>query len=354
MQKIEGVVNNPHFVSRGDSFIVKHYAGPVIYNIYGFTEKNKDQLYNTLIDCMVTSKDPFIAAFFKEDAANQNSKKPTTAGYKIKKSCLELVETLKKCTPHYIRCIKPNDNKSPKEFDTKRMLHQVQYLGLLENIKVRRSGFAYRTVFEKFLERFEILSKKTWPVPWKGDSKSGCKALLEDLNLEAGVWQLGVSKVFLKHPETLFSMEEMKERKYHNAATLIARTFQNYKLRAYYADLRSSATNLLEAKKERRRLSINRIYTGDYINYLNNAQILEIMKSHVKSDGGVLFADMFEYAVPPMLFGKHSVHKMYGLVTKKALYFLERVKVKKQYLMQLKKRIAWEGLGEMRLRFVNI
>ncbi len=32
---------------------------------------------------------------------------------------------------------------------------QVEYLGLKENIRVRRAGFAYRRPFEKFLHRFE-------------------------------------------------------------------------------------------------------------------------------------------------------------------------------------------------------
>ena len=55
--------------------------------------------------------------------------------------------------PSYIRTIKPNHNKSPKEYDQKMVLHQIKYLGLNENIRVRRAGFAYRQTFEKFLER---------------------------------------------------------------------------------------------------------------------------------------------------------------------------------------------------------
>jgi len=34
-----------------------------------------------------------------------------------------------------------------------RVKHQVEYLGLKENIRVRRAGFAYRRVFDKFLRR---------------------------------------------------------------------------------------------------------------------------------------------------------------------------------------------------------
>lgn len=34
-----------------------------------------------------------------------------------------------------------------------RVKHQVEYLGLKENIRVRRAGYAYRRVFKKFLQR---------------------------------------------------------------------------------------------------------------------------------------------------------------------------------------------------------
>ncbi len=50
----------------------------------------------------------------------------------------------------YIRCLKPNDQKLPDHFDTPRVLHQIKYLGLLDNVKVRRAGFAYRYIFSFF------------------------------------------------------------------------------------------------------------------------------------------------------------------------------------------------------------
>ena len=75
--------------------------------------------------------------------------------------------------PHYIRCIKPNDAKSPVLFDQKLVEHQVRmirksndvdlisnaaqvaYLGLLENVRVRRAGFAYRQEYWRFLRRLK-------------------------------------------------------------------------------------------------------------------------------------------------------------------------------------------------------
>lgn len=56
--------------------------------------------------------------------------------------------------PYYVRCIKPNEVKSPVLFDDARCQHQVAYLGLLENVMVRRAGFAYRQLYARFLQRW--------------------------------------------------------------------------------------------------------------------------------------------------------------------------------------------------------
>ena len=50
------------------------------------------------------------------------------------------------------------------------MAHQVQYLGLLENVKVRRAGFAYRAEFARFVQRYKKTSPQTWGMwgEWTG------------------------------------------------------------------------------------------------------------------------------------------------------------------------------------------
>jgi myosin heavy subunit len=55
-----------------------------------------------------------------------------------------------------VRCIKPNEEKSPVLFDVERCRHQVAYLGLLENVRVRRAGFAFRMTYNRFLARLAV------------------------------------------------------------------------------------------------------------------------------------------------------------------------------------------------------
>ena len=117
-----------------------------------------------------------------------------------------LVENLMRAQPSYIRTIKPNQNRSSTEYDTKAVLHQVKYLGLQENIRVRRAGFAYRNTFEKMVERFYLLSPATsyaGEYTWQGDAKSGCEKILADTGIAKDEWQMGVTKAFIKNPETV-------------------------------------------------------------------------------------------------------------------------------------------------------
>ena len=58
------------------------------------------------------------------------------------------------CTPHYIRCIKPNTNKRAGDWNDTLCVNQIKYLGLLENVRVRRAGYAFRLPFGQFLRRY--------------------------------------------------------------------------------------------------------------------------------------------------------------------------------------------------------
>ena len=108
--------------------------------------------------------------------------------------------------PSYIRTIIPNQHRSSTEYDDKAVLHQIKYLGLQENIRVRRAGFAYRNTFEKVVERFYLLSPATsyaGDYTWTGDAKSGCERILTDTGIAKEEWQMGVTKAFIKNPETV-------------------------------------------------------------------------------------------------------------------------------------------------------
>jgi hypothetical protein len=94
---------------------------------------------------------------------------------------LDLVKNLTSKDPHYIRCLKPNDKKKKKEFDAELVRHQVRYLGLMENIRVRRAGYSFRMDFARFMQRFKMLAKATWP-NFKAGAQNGCRIVCSALS----------------------------------------------------------------------------------------------------------------------------------------------------------------------------
>ncbi|KAL4660777.1 unconventional myosin-Ie-like isoform X1 [Arapaima gigas] len=147
------VGNHEHFDSWKQGFIIHHYAGKVAYNAEGFCERNRDVLFADIIELMQSSDIAFIRTLFPENLNTEKKCRPTTACSKIKKQTNDLMNTLMKSTPHYIRCIKPNETKRPRDWEEGRVKHQVEYLGLKENICICRTGYSYRRVFKKFLQR---------------------------------------------------------------------------------------------------------------------------------------------------------------------------------------------------------
>ncbi|XP_062440138.1 unconventional myosin-Ie isoform X1 [Rhea pennata] len=319
LQKLQMQIGtHEHFNSWNQGFIIHHYAGKVSYDMDGFCERNRDVLFMDLIELMQSSDLPFIKALFPENLQADKKGRPTTAGSKIKKQANDLVATLMKCTPHYIRCIKPNETKKPRDWEESRVKHQVEYLGLKENIRVRRAGYAYRRVFRKFLQRYAILTKATWP-SWKGDEKQGVLHLLQSVNMDPDQYQLGKSKVFIKAPESLFLLEEMRERKYDGYARAIQKAWRKYVARKKYVQMREEASDLLLNKKERRRNSINRNFVGDYIGMEDHPELRQFVGRREKID----FADTVTKYDRRFKSVKRDL-----VLTPKCIYLIGREKIK--------------------------
>uniref|UniRef100_A0A3B3V9S7 Myosin IF n=1 Tax=Poecilia latipinna TaxID=48699 RepID=A0A3B3V9S7_9TELE len=287
LQKLQAAVGtHEHFNSWNSGFVIHHYAGKVSYDINGFCERNRDVLFPDLIELMQSSEFNFIRSLFPENLNTEKKGRPTTASSKIKRQANELVSTLMKCTPHYIRCIKPNETKRPKDWEESRVKHQVEYLGLRENIRVRRAGFAYRRLFTKFLHRYAILTAETWPC-WRGPEQQGVLHLLRSVNMDTDQYQMGRTKVFVKNPESLFLLEEMRERKFDTFARTIQKAWRRYNARKKYEQMREEASDILYNSKERRKNSINRNFVGDYLGLEQRPELRQFLAKRERVD----FAD---------------------------------------------------------------
>lgn len=247
-QKLDG---HPHYKSHRrsdiktqkimgrDEFCLMHYAGEVTYNVTTFLEKNNDLLYRDIQSLMTTSGNTIVATCFK-DLNLKSKKRPETAITQFKNSLNELIKILSSKEPSYIRCIKPNDNKAPMQFDEKLVSHQVKYLGLMENLRVRRAGFAYRRTYETFLERYKCLSKETWP-NYRGSARDGVQKLVEVLAYEKEEYRMGNTKVFIRFPKTLFETEDAYQIKKNDIATIIQSRWRGYWQRKQYLKMKHAA-----------------------------------------------------------------------------------------------------------------
>uniref|UniRef100_A0A7N6AXC2 Osteoclast-stimulating factor 1 n=1 Tax=Anabas testudineus TaxID=64144 RepID=A0A7N6AXC2_ANATE len=340
LQKLRVQINtHEHFNSWNQGFIIHHYAGKVSYDAEGFCERNRDVLFNDLIELMQSSETAFIRALFPDNLNAEKKGRPTTAGSKIKKQANDLVSTLMKCTPHYIRCIKPNETKKSKDWEESRVKHQVEYLGLKENIRVRRAGYAYRRIFRKFLNRYAILTKESWPT-WRGDEKQGVLHLLRSVNMDQDQFQLGRTKIFIKAPESLFLLEETRERKFDGYARAIQKAWRKYVARKKYVQMREEASDLLLNRKERRRHSLNRNFVGDYLGMDDRPELRQFLGKREKID----FADKVTKYDRRFKGIKRDL-----ILTPKSVYLIGREKVKQgpekgQVTEVLKRRIDVEKI----------
>ncbi|XP_004839951.1 unconventional myosin-Ig [Heterocephalus glaber] len=263
--------HHPHYSSRqlcptdktmefGRDFRIKHYAGDVTYSVEGFIDKNRDFLFQDFKRLLYNSSDPTLRAMWPDGQQDitEVTKRPLTAGTIFKNSMVALVENLASKEPFYVRCIKPNEDKVPGMLDENHCRHQVAYLGLLENVRVRRAGFASRQPYSRFLLRYKMTCEYTWPNHLLGSDRAAVGALLEQHGLQGDV-AFGHSKLFIHSPRTLVTLEQSRARlipiivlllqkawrgtlaRWHcrrlRAVYTIMRWFRRHKVRAHLAEL---------------------------------------------------------------------------------------------------------------------
>ncbi|KAK6490278.1 myosin-IIIa-like [Huso huso] len=232
------------------SFGIHHYAGKVLYNASGFLAKNRDTLPADIILLLRSSENDLIRKLVtnpltktgnlahtkgKVVSTNQTHTSPrspnstkgdgaeathprettnmrtqTVASY-FRYSLMDLLSKMVAGQPHFVRCIKPNNDRQASKFDREKVLVQLRYTGVLETAKIRRQGFSHRILFANFIKRYSVLAFRSNEDP--PVSPETCAAILEKAKLDN--WVLGKTKLFLKyyHVEHLnLMMKEMIDR----------------------------------------------------------------------------------------------------------------------------------------------
>ncbi|MGH0145839.1 UNVERIFIED_CONTAM: hypothetical protein FKN15_065786, partial [Acipenser sinensis] len=172
-----------------------------------------------------------VSCWNNQDTLKCGSKhrKPTVSS-QFKNSLHSLMATLSTSNPFFVRCIKPNTQKMPDQFDQSVVLNQLRYSGMLETVRIRRAGFPVRRSFLDFYTRYKVLMKNM-TVP--EDVKEKCRSLLHTYDSTSAEWQLGKTKVFLR--ESLeHKLEKQREVEVYKAAMIIQARIMGYMARKQY------------------------------------------------------------------------------------------------------------------------
>ncbi|KNC47565.1 myosin ID heavy chain [Thecamonas trahens ATCC 50062] len=307
---------HPHYAPAGHGyFTISHYAGDVTYCATGFCDRNKDPLFKDLEILCQNSQSPFIANLFPTTRSRNDKRRPPTSGTIIKSSIAALVERLMACTPHYIRCLKPNNNKKANDWDSNLSRHQVQYLGLLENVRIRRAGYAYRQTFDRFFYRYRVICSQTFP-SFSGNHQDGASAILASQGLRQGTdFEFGRTKIFIRAPEAVFALEEQRDRRLDTYANTIQRFFLRFAMRQYYHDLHAVANATFVGNKQRRRNSVERFFATDYAGFRSNHGLKSIVAEHGR--------ETLRFAAPIIKYDRRSrAQRRVLVVTDQATYII--------------------------------
>lgn len=188
-------------MKRPANFIVMHYAGEVEYDSAGFIDKNRDVISLDL-SMLITgeSTNAFLTTIIADGndstlSQTMSNKKAMSLGTQFVMQVESLVENLKTTVPHYIRCVKPNTNKLPGQFNGRLVVEQLENSGVFAVLNIRKQGFPYQQSYAEFVEAYRIINLDV-----QSSTREDVENLLQHMGITNNV-QVGKSIVFCRSEE---------------------------------------------------------------------------------------------------------------------------------------------------------
>merc|ERR1719402_718133 len=202
-------------------FAVIHYAATVSYNLTGWLEKNKDPLNDTIVEMIKNGSNSLAIQCFadhpgqpleakKDDGGRKKKGGGKTVSSYFKGQLDDLMTTLYKTEPHFIRCVVPNTHKQPGGVEPDLVMHQYQCNGVLAGIAICRAGFPNKVMYPEFKSRYNIIGAAA--VAKAKNDKAAAQAVMDILKLDKEKFRLGHTKVFFRGGIGAW-MEEQRENK---------------------------------------------------------------------------------------------------------------------------------------------
>ncbi|XP_066902208.1 LOW QUALITY PROTEIN: unconventional myosin-Va [Halyomorpha halys] len=256
-----------HFVKPrfgNSSFLVKHFADKVEYDVSGFLEKNRDTIIEEQVSVFKSSSNRLVSRLFSDPEEKDNklavpkprvrvsvqskmpspqvSKNKKTVGSQFRDSLNALMGTLNATTPHYIRCIKPNDEKAAFKYNPGRVVQQLRACGVLETIRISAAGFPSRWLYVDFFKRYRVLCR-SGDINWN-EMRSTCHTILNKIIKDNDKFKFGTTKIFFRAGQVAY-LERLRSDRLLEVVIMIQKTVRGYLVRRRFA-FTLVATNTLQ------------------------------------------------------------------------------------------------------------
>ncbi|PKA45876.1 hypothetical protein AXF42_Ash016902 [Apostasia shenzhenica] len=267
---------------RGKSFSVCHYAGEVEYDTTGFLEKNRDLLHMDSIQLLASCTCQLPKVFASKmlslsDAQEYSSYRSSGAdsqklsvATKFKGQLFQLMQRLENTTPHFIRCIMPNKFQLPSSYEQGLVLQQLKCCGVLEVVRISKSGYPTRMTHQKFARRYGFLLLGNVA---SQDPLSVSVAILHQFNILPEMYQVGYTKLFFRTGQ-IGALEDTRNRTLHGILR-VQSCFRGHQARLYAKERRKCIIFLQSFIRGTR---TRKVYSG----LLKQHRAAIVLQKHVK------------------------------------------------------------------------
>ncbi|KAL6506964.1 hypothetical protein OROHE_022401 [Orobanche hederae] len=235
---------------RGGAFSIRHYAGEVLYDTREFLEKNRDPLHSEIIQLLSSCTSQLSQLFASMLKHTQKPASPSiklgmpalqkqSVSTKFKGQLFKLIQQLESTTPHFIRCIKPNSKKTPSAFDEDLVLEQLRCCGVLEVVRISRSGYPTRMTHQEFTKRYGFL------VPENNvceDPLSTSVVILQQFGILPEMYQVGYKKLYFRSGQ-IAALEDVRKQVLQGTLE-VQKCFRGHCARRYFHELKGGVVTL--------------------------------------------------------------------------------------------------------------
>ncbi|XP_029160851.1 unconventional myosin-Va isoform X2 [Nylanderia fulva] len=242
------------------AFLIHHFADLVQYETVGFLEKNRDTVIEEQMDVLRGSENKLLKKLFSDEdpklavphtrvkvftqkntQPNSNKQNKKTVGSQFRDSLNMLMATLNATTPHYIRCIKPNDAKEAFEYSPVRAVQQLRACGVLETIRISAAGFPSQRTYSDFFQRYRCLCR--FKEIRRDDLKETCRRILARYINDEDKFKFGKTKVLFRAGQVAY-LEKLRADKQRDACVMIQKTVRGLIYRNRYLKIRRAILGL--------------------------------------------------------------------------------------------------------------